>query len=201
MRQPEGYDFLQRTNHSRNVISNFQNHKLNNIIYKNLQLNFKRSFTIALVIPLLISTFYIIDFYFLTSEIILDEIIDLPKNKYNNPGYRRPNTDVYKYKTKTKFSFTSNFKYFKKSKIEVTHSPIFKSIKEIKVSGKNQTKTLLSGLNGRFRFLYFISYSSLIFSLIFINLKRKINENVKLNLIGFNLFLFVISLFIILAID
>jgi hypothetical protein len=106
-------------------------------------------------------------------------------------GVSHRRTVGYKYITEKGSTFsTEKKKKIRDSQIQIAVSPLFDTVKSVKAGSKNiQLQSGLYGIDGVLLMAIFIS---ILISFVYLWLKKTPSENAKLNLIYWNMFLFIV---------
>ncbi|WP_024481119.1 hypothetical protein [Cellulophaga baltica] len=158
-----------------------------------IKTNFKRKFLLLIAVPFLLSSLFIIDFLLLpehhqTESLRNSEWIFLPNHSIASK--ERSKHMGYNYTTENDYKFSTLRTKIESSYIEITSSPIFKTVKTVTVEGKEIA--IQSGLNGVLGVLMISGNLILLISGSYVLLKQDISQNARLNLSFLSLFLFAI---------
>ena len=168
--------------------------KLTNSINQFFKKDFKKRFLICASIPFLLSLIYVIDGSLLPEKTVTDQIIKRKKISMSQSQEfigRERRSVGYQYFTEKKYTFSA----LKESKvrhneIQMTISPLFNTVKTVKSGSKTiQVQSGLYGMNG---VLIMAILISILFCTFYILIKKVISENARLNIIFFNILLFII---------
>jgi len=155
--------------------------------------DFKKKFLICASVPFLLSLLYVIDGSLLPERSITDEIASRKKisMSQNEEFMGRTRRKVgYQYVTEKDYSFSTFVKTIKTKEVEMTISPLFNTVKTVKSESKNiQVQSGFYGMNG---VLIMAILISILFCTCYLLLKKTISENARLNIILFNILLFVV---------
>ncbi|RZS93382.1 hypothetical protein [Aquimarina brevivitae] len=154
--------------------------------------DFRRRFILAIIVPLVLSIVYLVDFYALSGHTIITTIsystpITVSQN-VSGTSARKPRTIGHRYYTTSGHQFTITDYNLKSEKISLTISPLYKSVKMVISEGK--TTRIASGLSGVSGFLFVICNVVMLVSLGYIYLVKTISDNARLNIIYLHVFLF-----------
>ena len=157
--------------------------------------DFKKRFISIISIPLLLSTFFLVDFYLLpeiskTDSISQYQIINIPKSAggtsartSHKVGYKYLTNNNYKFSTSSKRAITSH-------EIDLTISPVFNTVKTVMI--ENKKTSIESGFNGVKGVLLVLCNGVIIISIFCALMINRITEHSRQNLIFVNIFFFLI---------
>lgn len=157
--------------------------------------DFKKRFITIISIPLLLSAFFLVDFFLLygiskTDSIAQIQIIQIPKSA-GGTSVRTSHNAGYKYITDNDYKFsTSNRRAIESYKIDLSISPVFNTVKTVMI--ENKKIDIESGLNGIKRIMLVLCNSIIIISIFCALLIKNITERSRQNLIFLNIFFFLI---------
>ncbi|SIS47065.1 hypothetical protein SAMN05421766_10289 [Zobellia uliginosa] len=159
--------------------------------------DFKKKFLIFVSIPLLASAVFLVDFFLLpesstTDSISSISIVTLPQST-GGTSVRSSRPSGYRYTTKTNLKFATSKTRIKSPEIQLTVSPIFKTVKT--VSTPKKKIDIASGFSGLNQVLLILCNGSIIISILYTLLTKHITENARLNLLFSNLFLLAIWIY------
>lgn len=181
----------------RNVEKMSDIHKVTNSITRFFKRDFKKRFFVIMSFPLLFCTLHLVDFSILPAYKINDTIqskIKITYSSTNDYGETRYTTVGYKYITENSYAFSTKKANLLGLKVHLKVSPLFKTVKSATLGTKDIK--LQSGPHGVDGFLLMGIFLSILISFAYLLLKKVLTENAKLNLIYWNLFLFIIWLWI-----
>jgi hypothetical protein len=164
--------------------------------------DFKRRFIPIIAIPLIISIVFLVDFFLLserneTDSIVYTQAITLSKSA-GGTSAQTSHIAGYKYSTFNNYSFlTSRRTPFKSNKIELTISPIFKTVKSVEMD--NKKIKIASGFSGINAVLLILCNTVIIISMLYTLATKKFTEHRRHNLIFVNVFLLLIWAFVLIA--
>jgi len=168
--------------------------KLTNSINQFFKKDFKKRFLICASIPFLLSLIYVVDGSLLPERTITDQVayrkkISMSQSQEFMGRVRRAIGYQYFTKKGHQFSVLKESKV-RHNEIEITVSPLFNTVKTVKSGRKNiQVQSGLYGMNG---VLIMAILISILFCTFYILIKKVISENARLNIIFFNIILFVV---------
>jgi len=157
--------------------------------------DFKKRFITIISIPLLLSIFFLVDFFLLpeinkTESIAQIQIIQIPKSA-GGTSVRTSHNAGYKYITDNNYKFsTSNRRAIESSKIDLSISPVFNTVKTVII--ENKKINIESGFNGIQGKLLILCNGIIIISIFCALLIKNITEHSRQNLIFLNIFFFLI---------
>lgn len=157
------------------------------------------TFKILLFIALLISLFFI-DSWVLPQKTINDEIISYgeiyirSKQKYTNSESKV--FVGYIFLTRKNYEFSIQKTFIEENKITIKQSYIFKNITAVKSQSKDYSDKLMSGFNGACLYIVTALMISSIISLLMLRFNKNLSENGFQNIILFNSFLILCTLYI-----
>ncbi len=171
--------------------------KITDSIHTFFKKDFKKRFLIFISIPFLLSSLYLIDQTLIKDTIIMDTIISIKPIYINQSAGGTPVVESkkrgYKYETINNYRF-STLKYkINESQIQIVTSRIFKTVKTVKT--KKGDHEIQSGLNGVNGILIIACFISMLFTIIYLFLRKNISNNSQLNLIFLNIFLITIWIY------
>lgn len=168
--------------------------KLTNGIARFFKRDFKKRFLTIMSFPLFFCSLYLMDCTVFPDYKTKDKIVsifDITQSSTNAYGVRTTRVIGYKYVTEKDFVFsTEKKKKIRAPEIEIVVTPVFDVVKSVKTGTKNiQLNSGFYGIDGVLLMAVFIS---LLISFAYTLLKKEISENAKLNMIYFNIFIFII---------
>lgn len=168
---------------------------LTNIIDAFFAKNFKKKFISIISLPLLLTTFFLTDFFLLPEIVETDRIsqiysINIPKSA-GGTRVRSSHKAGYKYVTNKNYKFsTLSHSMINSPKINITLSPILKTVKTVMI--KDIRIDLASGFNGINAVMILFCNFVIIISISYVLFVNNITEHARLSLTYSNLFFFVI---------
>ena len=156
--------------------------------------DFNRKFIICISIPFISSLIYLTDILLLpefnTTEQI-SHISAITVTQRDAFGYSSSQRKVgYNYSTTNNFKFSTLKKYLRAPEVTMTISPMFNIVKT--VESQHKKVKIESGFNGINKFLLIFSNAIILISLCYTFIAKEIAENACLNLIYFNIIMFLL---------
>lgn len=155
---------------------------------------------ILLCIPIALAVFFI-DQWLLPQNTINDELVAYSRiyiskgsSQYSNKSSKE--FVGYKFYTQKGLEFSTDKAYIEEYEVIIKHSYIFKSITTVKSQTKDYSDKIISGLHGAC--LYFTIFLEIvaIISLLLLKYNDQLSENGFYNIILFNSFLLIVSLYV-----
>lgn len=159
--------------------------------YRKITINF------LIFIPLLVGLFFA-DSWILPQKTINDEIISYSKIFVNNSNkFSRNKIFVgYIFFTQKGYEFSTQETFVEENKVTIKHSYILNNITTLKSRTKDYSDKLMSGLNGACIYFTLGLTISAIISLLFLRFDKNLSENGFQNIILFNSFLTLITIYL-----
>lgn len=160
----------------------------------------KITIKVLVVIPLLISLL-IADSWILPQKTINDEIISYSKIyvKNNNKFHRSKIILGYIFFTQKGYNFSTQEIFVRENEITIKHSYILKNITSVKSQTKDYSDKLMSGLNGACLYFMIGLFVTAIISLLFLMFDKNLTENGFQNIILFNSFILIITIYLVIV--
>jgi len=151
--------------------------------------DFKKKFVIFITIPLASSVIFLADFFLLpeihkTDVITKIGIVKIPQN-VGGTSVRTTRNSGYRYTTATNLKFATPTTRIKSPEIQVTITPLFKTVKAVSTTKKKIN--LASGFNGLNKVLMLLCNIGMVSSILYVLLTKEITENARLNLLFLNM--------------
>ena len=156
--------------------------------------DFKKRFLTLMSFPLFFCCLFFLDYTLLPEYKTTDRIVSvytISSYSTNQSNGTRTRSGSYQYVTENDFVFfTEGIKRIQTPEIEIAITPLFDTVKSVIVDTREVEFNL--GLYGIERILLLAVFISILISFAYIFLKKTISENARLNLIYFNIFIFII---------
>ena len=141
---------------------------------------------------------YLIDYKILPSHQITERIeyykvITIPQS-VGGTSSRKNNKKGYKYITASNYKFSTLKSKINDSSITIKVTPLFKTVKSVKT--KKRQYNIQSGLNGISGIMTIGVFFTMLVSILYTLLKKKISENARLNLIYSNIFNYILWIYL-----
>lgn len=155
--------------------------------------DFNRKFIICISIPFISSLIYLTDVLLLPELKItenISQISSITVTKRNAFGYSSTKKVGYKYNTVNNYKFATLKRYLRVPEVTLTISPVFNIVKA--VESQHKKVKIESGFSGINKFIFIICNIIILISLCYTLVTKKITENARMNLIYFNIIMFLL---------
>lgn len=174
-------------------------HDLTSKIDRFFKTSFKRKFIFIITIPLLLSCAFLTDILLLPEFKTTDKISRISTitvTKRDAFGYSSSQKKAgYSYSTIGNYKFSTLKRRLRTPEVTMTISPVFNVVKTVK-SQEKRVK-IESGFNGINKFMFIFCNTVVVISLCYTFLTKNISENARLNLIYFNIIIYLLWIYLI----
>ncbi|KAA3639414.1 MAG: hypothetical protein DWQ02_03735 [Bacteroidetes bacterium] len=138
----------------------------------------KTAFLVVQSVLVIIMSLYVFDFYFLSPQTTVDQLAEIKTNQQWYRNHTTPTGGGYLTKKGLRFSI-SDFTFHKKENLdmEITYSPVFRSVKDVRIDGVSFKKRLTSDLNGFLSGFHFVTLFVLLGSRILVDRKETLTND------------------------
>lgn len=133
----------------------------------------KTGFLVIQSVLVILMSLYVFDFYFLSPQTTVDQLAEIKSNQQWYRNHTTSSGGSYLTKTGIRFSI-SDFTFHNKENqaMEITYSPLFHSVKDVKIDGESYKNRLTSDLNGFLSGFHFVTFFVLLGSRILVDRKE-----------------------------